>query len=613
MKKTLSLFMILCLVLACFGCNGEGGQKEPEKELTPPEISEKAMENFVAKLNKGNYVVSGTTGPVTKAVSPNQVLIEYPHDESPLIYAFMTVKDETFATMIEYGNMYEAEFSSTGTAIEAMGEFLPNNWLTISNGNMFELFFNNLEKPLEFTSNDYNVKRALCGLAGFSELALNRMEEVHMVMDAMDPTTVHFTALIPDDEALHRNYDDLDLKLEFGTAKGNEQIEKWMKDPVYPTTRTAWTKDDLSQIEIVFMRDYGNEALPFPGTASYAMKFDENAYQEFTGVKLTDSHFTEKDVEDYKNLLLSKGFTETTGVMPDGETHTVYKKIIREEYQAYSQLLVEYDNGLVVQGIEQHENPEYEGLAAISDLVQQNGFAALDETDAFKEWKAKNTAASQTEGWLYYFQYNLYSAFNLEYTDRAKAIEYLSNYADKLLANGFVEEYIYGEENRSVTSTNEFTSFRYVFNDEEEDDNTVYLEFKNQKCLSVDECLELLRKHGIPEADLHGDIGAREVTKYYYETLGFEGLRLTVYQPFDSMDEAEKYLDAYVPVLEEKGFIQFNPQKVGSQRSFVYFNEELAKYVGFDIYADGAGATICFEFVSWGQPDEGMMLSALRH
>ena len=611
MKKIVSLFMIFFLVMSCLGCNSEGGDKEPEKELTPPEISEKAMDNFVNKLNAGNYVVRGGDGPVTKAVSPEQVLVEYPHDESPLIYAFMTVKDETFETVIEYGEMDDVLFAIRGTAIEAMGDFLPNNWISISGGNMFELFYNNVEKPLEFTTNDYNVKKSLCGLAGYSEFALNRMEEVYMTMDAMDPTVVRFTAVIPDDEVARYYYDDLDLTLEFGAAKGNELIEKWMKDPVYPRSRTAWTRDDLAMIGNVFMRDYANEALPFPAVSSYAMIFDDKAYDAFTGILLTDTHFSEQDVEDYRNLLLSKGFTETTGMMPDGETHTVYRRLLREEYQAYSQLLVEYNDGLEVVGVLTHDSPEYEGLAAINGVITENGFVALDDTDIFKEWKARNTAGSQTEGWAYFFDYNLYLLFDMEFTDHAAAADYLSRYTDKLIASGLIDSYTPGEDNRRCESANGYVSFKYTFS--EQDDNIVRLEFKNQKSLTVEECLKLLEENGIPAADLHGDIAAKEVSRYYYEIVGFEGMRLMVYQPLDSMEAAENFLDNYVPVLDEQGYIQFNPEKIGSSRQFVYLNEELAKYVGFDLYPTEDGAQILFEFVSYGEPQESMMLSAFRH
>ena len=105
---------------------------------------------------------------------------------------------------------------------------------------------------------------------------------------------------------------------------------------------------------------------------------------------------------------------------------------------------------------------------------------------------------------------------------------------------------------------------------------------------------------------------ARDHIRYYYELIGFNGLFQRVYQPFDSVDRAERYLDKYIPILEERGYYQFDPQKVGSQRSFCWFNEETAKYVAFDIYGASDDGTIFFEFVSIEPESESIMLNAIR-
>ena len=55
--------------------------------------------------------------------------------------------------------------------------------------------------------------------------------------------------------------------------------------------------------------------------------------------------------------------------------------------------------------------------------------------------------------------------------------------------------------------------------------------------------------------------------------------------------------------MEEQGYVQFDPLKVGSVRQFVYFNEDLRKYEGFDLLRLENGAQIFFEFVSI-EPDQ---------
>ena len=146
MKKTtvIAVLAALCLLFVCCSCGTQGdnssNNNNEEKELTPPEISELALENFAGKLQAGNYVVAAQNGMTTNAVSPDQVYIAYPHEGYPMIYAYMTYKGETFATLIEYNEIGDIEFVSTDNALNAVGEILPNNWITITEGNLIELF-----------------------------------------------------------------------------------------------------------------------------------------------------------------------------------------------------------------------------------------------------------------------------------------------------------------------------------------------------------------------------------------------------------------------------------------------------------------------------------------
>ncbi len=613
--RILSLFLIVCVVLAACACSGKKEEEKPDPDRTPAEISEAAMNNFVKKLQDANYTVTGAAKSVTNVASADQVYFEYKNDYSPFSYVFMTVKDETFETMLydDEDAVYDVVFIAPEKAVDTVGELLPNTWITITENNLFELFYNDPSAPLEFTSNDQRVKKTLLALGGYSEFALQAMEEVHMIFDAENPKTVQFKAVVHDIPAARIEYDDLHLTLTFGEGKSDPRVDKWIKDPVYPRIRTAWRRDDLDLLDLVFFRDYGKEAIPFPQTSSYAMIFDEKAYDEFLGMRLKDSHWTEKDVEDYKELLRNNGFTEITSEMPGcDQPVTVYRRLLRDEYNAYSQLYPHYDNGLVVEGVLYHESPEYEGQPAINEVIQKKGFIALPETDLFTGWKAADTSGSQSEAWAYFFDYDLYMAFTLEYKDFESAKAYLENYADTLLENGFFSRFTPGEDNRMCASANDYISFRYEFGDDEGEENTVKLEFKNQKSLTVEETLHLIREYGIPEPDIHGEIASKDVARYRYEISQFDGLFLMIYQPYESTSAAEHYLDGFVPMLEDLGYYQFNPEKLGSQRQFLYFNEEQRKYVAFDLLPAEDGATIFYEIVSFDPPSDSMMLNAIR-
>ena len=613
MKKTTisALLLALCLLFVCCSCGTQGGgsgnTNNADTELTPPEISELAMDNFVKKLQAGNYSVTGMNGVVTNAVSPQQVYFVYPHEGYPTIYAYMTHNGETFAAMIENDQLDEAEFLSTSDAITAAGKILPNYWIEITGNSMFELFYNSMEKPLEFTSNDDSVKYTLCCLGGYGEFALSAMEEVHMVMDARDPSSVRFTAAIPDPPNKMYHYDDLDITLKFGAAESEPHVETWVKDPVYPRTRTGWTKDDVAVMDNVFMRGYGSSTVPFPAFASYALNFDQKAYDEFLGIRLTDAHATEQNVEEYKALLLSSGYTEVAEKQDDGSTLTVYRKLLRDKYHAYAELYPSFENGFSLVGVPYYEDPYYEGLPAISEAMQEHGFAALKETDLFTGWSAKDEAASRSEGFAYFFDYDFYMPFMLSFSDAEAARAYWDDYCEQLPAKGFEETFAVGENRREFKTADGAKCFRYSFYDD-----TVTLEVKSEPGLSTEEANRLIAEHGIPAANLSGNIGARDQSRYRYEISGFTGLLLTATQQFESSEKAEQFLNSYTAVLDEQGYLIIDPQKLASNREYVFFNEDLAKYVGFDYHPGENGASVLFEFFSAEPEEETMMQSALR-
>ena len=608
MKKILTLILVLCLFLTCSACNN--GNNDNVKPDEPTEVTaDITMANFVKKLKAGNYLIDAKNYVRTSVVSPEQVYFTYNNDSGYDDYAFVTLKGETFEGILDENALTEITFVSTDNAIDALTYLLPNNWITISDGNMFNLFYNNVDNPLEFTTNDENVKTTLLGLGGYGQLALANMEEVHMLLDKADPTSVRFTAVIHDIPAARIYYDDLDLTINFGVAQGDPRIDKWSKNPVYPATRTSWTRNDINTFEQLFMRGYGKDTIPFPSFASYTLRVDDSEYMSASRLYITDAHGTEKDVEGYIQALLNRGYKRESVTLSDGNKTDVYRLLLREEYGAYIQRFPSYDKGFEMELSLYYDTPTYEGLAAISDVVVKNGYAELPETDKISEWFGTDTGKRRSEGWAYFFNYDLYMQMLLKYEDYDAALAYCQDYGNRLIEKGFVEEYTPDSNGAKFRSTNGSKTFRYTFND----DGTLAFEFRSEKDISVEEVKKRIVDNGIPECDLHGDISARDITRYHYEISEFEGLYLNVYQPFDSNEEAEKFLDDYVAILEEQGYYYTNPQVIGSYRTFGYLNEELFKFVGFDLLRGEDSATVFFEFVSVGGREESILGSAIHY
>ena len=75
MNKILALLIAMCLILTCSGCTNSGDNDKPVDPDPQPEVidAEITMENFVKKLEAGNYVIDAKNYVKTTAVSPEQV------------------------------------------------------------------------------------------------------------------------------------------------------------------------------------------------------------------------------------------------------------------------------------------------------------------------------------------------------------------------------------------------------------------------------------------------------------------------------------------------------------------------------------------------------------
>lgn len=588
--KTISIFLLLSFILTTLAaCGSNSGDKSKAD-------SEKAMENFVSKLDSGNYVLRSGEYITVTVSSPEQVVFDYT-DASYTDFAYMSLNGETFRTDLPADAVGEVSYISQKSALKVATKRLPNSWIDASDGNMFNLFYNDPENPLTFSSHDENVKYLLLSLAGLGEMAYSKMQDVYVEMDKEDPSTVHITAVVDDDPVARIYYDDVDITITFGNAAGDARIEKWLSDPVYPETRTAWEDGDLFYLNSIFLPGYGEEAVPFPSFASYAMAFDEDVFAEKTEIYLIDGQATEADVENYKATLLANGFHEETETLADGSSATVYRKLLREDYRSYASLNPYYDNGFVLEAKRYYDNPTYSNLADINDLIQKFGFLPLENSENLSGWTAIDSAAERTESWLFFFDYVLSLLVTVQYEDVDALNQYLEAYGNSLMAAGYHPEYIAAGEEGDVldyyASPNGASTFRYADNQ----DGTITLQFRNEKDPSTAEVNQKIVDAGFPAITLFGNMFCRDISRYHMYTRGFKGLYLAISQPFDSPEAAEAFLDQYTAVLEDSGFFYENPTVIGSLKQIAYYDEERDMFVAFDYFPDGENTLVTFDFV----------------
>ena len=587
-KKLFTALIPICMFLtACAKGEPEGKTAEPDNGPSNAEISEQAMDNFLAGISEGNYTMDAGDYLKTYVYSKDLVWFDY-GDELYRDFAAMGVNDEVFQGFLADGGLDDVRFLGEGHAIDAAASRLPNGWLDISEGNIYNLFYNQQDEPLTFVSYEDAVKQSLLTFAGYNSTALWLMEEVYLEMDNIEPETVHLKAVVNNDMVARIDYDDIDIVITLGAAEDNEAAEAWMKAPVYPAARHEWDETDEFILNSVFLPGYGREAVPFPAFASYAFMMDDENFVAEDRVFMRDSHASEEDMADYIALLLKEGFSAA-----EEDGRTVYRRMLRDDYICYSSIAVDYDNGVNLTAEKYYDFPVYEGLAEVNKVIVPHGFNELPASDVFGEAKGTDRAYEQTESWLYFFTYDTVMYVDMPCNDRDKAADYLKKYGEGLIDAGFHVKNEEGEEPESYESENEFASFQYHFND----DDTVTLLFKVQKYIPADEAEAMIAQAGFPAIDLQEPIACRDLTRFEKFQYGLDlKAFITVSQTFADAAEAEAFLNDYEQKLNAAGFDRTSPTEAGTLKQVAIWNEDAGMLVGIDFFEQPDNTIVNFDF-----------------
>ncbi len=565
-----------------------------ETSASAAEISEKAMDNFLNKVDQGNYTINDGKFLKTTVYSKDQVYFEYT-DDIYNDFTVMSVNNETFQAYLKDGGLSDVTFVGEGQAVDAAKSRLLNYWTDeeVSQGNIYNLFYNSTEEPLTFVSYEDTVKRSLLSFAGYGTNALRLMHEVYMVMDNEDPSVVHLKAAVDADQVARIFYDDIDVTVTFGDAQSNAESDAWMSSPVYPNGRSGWTEEDIFVFNSVFLPGYGEAAIPFTPFASYALSIDEENFMMNDEVSIRDSHASSEDMADYIELLKQSGFNEVKETAEDGAEKTYYRRILREDYKCYSSIELEYDDGINMKARKYYDFPSYDNLDDINKVIESLGYTALPDSANFKSVSAVDIANEATESWLYFFTYDSVLYVYIDFDNHDEMVSYLKDYEESLMNADFYPVYVSEEEEPDrYESENEFSSFRYLL-----EDDTVTLMFKAEKYISADEAAVLIRDGGFPEMKLTDYITCRNLKQFAKVQYNVDyKTYLIISKTFETVKEAEDFLTDYESSLNAQGFDRVSPAEAGTNKQIAIYNEEKDMLVGVDFTEQNGGAFVNLEF-----------------
>ena len=579
----------------------ENSQEESPQEpsgLTPEqtaEISERAMDNFAAKIQGSGYTVSADGYLTAHVYSQDLVWFDYDDDDNYRDFAVMSVGGEVFQGFPDENGISGVSFLSEGSALETAGKRLPGYFLSMSEGNIYNLFYNDPEDPLKFVSYDTNVQNFVRTLVGYGEITLRYMHEVCLILDAEDPTCARLQCVVEDDEVARYYFDDIDIVITFGNAQPEPHAQAWMAEPEYPQARLEWSDADLFIFDSVFLPGYGREAVPYPSAVSYALTVDAERFVTDDAVYIRDPHATQEDMASYEAILSRNGFEKA-----DGDGTAEYRRLLRDETKCYSSISLEYDRGMNVTARKYYEYPKYEGLEAINAAITQRGYPALPETQAVTDLTAVDTGMEQTESWLYFYDYDMTMYVYGKYGDSEQLSEYLDSVAQGYLDAGYEPVWAVDEADGEVDHyrcADGSMTFRYHM---EDDGETVILLYKAEKLLTPDQIRKTMADEGFPEMDLSAYAAGRDHRKFQEVMYGRQYRSAISFSlRYESVEKASAFMDGYVALLDDKGFLNGPGNLVGSNKPTSFRLEEEGIGLAFEFMPSDSGETnIYFEFRS---------------
>ena len=619
MKRIIAIIFALLLCVSCCACQknetaeesvssgapvfGETQEEEPSEADTEAETTEeeteaeakidpdKVMDNFVAKLDAGDYVLD-VKGRVRINVYKDSEVDWYYSDEEKISKTCFTLNGETFQAIFSGDELDELMYYSPKSALEVCYNKLLNQWITIADGNMFDVFYNNVDNPLEFTSKDTDVKMTLLSFMGYSDMVLRFMHDIVVTMDAEDPTSVHIAAEVDDDTAGRHYYDDIDITVTFGAAEPDPVVAAWESDPAFPLDPSGWDGDNEAAIGTIFTRDYIDMAVPFPEFASYTLTYDREIMDRSSVLVFTDTHANESDVESYIAQLEKEGFVPK-------EDGSGYSKLIRPDYHAYSNLEVSYDNGLQLVATLDHDYIFYNSLEEINKVIAGYGFPELSEDAGLSDWIARDEAWARAESWAYFVDYNIYTVVKVQLKDVGTFEQYMKAYGEKLKEKGYEPQERAVPDDEEEEEEEEIPApSRYYNNNQAQcfwyytEGYTATLVFDEKKCLTPAEVTGKLKEGGFPELTLPEVYYSKDRQPYYYIISGFEGVYMDVDMFFDTVDEANALLADYSDQLEAAGFEAIDPRSVKSDKDVCYYNPETITFFEFSLYERPSGKAV---------------------
>ena len=430
--------------------------------VPPHEVSEKAMENFLDKIEKESYTIVGIDGILTTSYTDQNMITWFykpgtPHYDD---HFAVTVNDETFFGFIDNDkkSLEEISFIDKITAARAYESYLPTafNSNAVSGGNIWSVFHNDPTKPLLFhVAQKVKAYEILCRFCGVMDPQSDpaRMSQVTMEFDNVDVKTATFKFQYATGP---KTAEEKTITITFGEpVRTSSYVVDWVNNPnrEYPKAigelgawPSKWKVDILSTFKTGITVGKVNDVDPMPYDTIFSYATNSN-----DATCAYDGYFT---VHDYNSGIAEANHYMVTLLDNDYELElnadnvmVLKSPVMRARTDALgndselrSYITIEVNDGLVITARKYYTSTTIPGRVGVNHLldVSSDKYLPLPDDANITGWVGVEHNLAGFENYLCTYNVINFTYVYLTYTDATAMDTYLNNYLASLVANNYV-------------------------------------------------------------------------------------------------------------------------------------------------------------------------------
>lgn len=568
LNKLALLFVPILIAGGLSACSNDGSSVEPSPEPVPAHvISEKAMENFLDRIEKESYTIVGIDGILTTSYTDQNMITWFylPGATHYDDHFAVTVNDETFFGYIDNDkkSLEEISFVDKITAARAYESYLPTafNSNAVSGGNIWSVFHNDPTNPLLFhVAQKVKAYEILCRFCGVLDPQSDpaRMSQVTMEFDNIYVNKATFKFQYATGS---KTSEEKTITITFGEpVRTSSYVVDWVNDPnrEYPQAigelgkwPNKWEVDILSTfkygIEVGKVGDV--DPMPYDSIFSYATKSNDAtcAYDGYFTVHDYNSGVAEAN--HYMATLLDNDYELE---LNDDNVMILKSPVIRQrediagnmsEFRSY--ITIEINDGLNITARKYYTSTTISGRDNVNDFLQLSStkYLPLPDDSNITGWVGVEHNLAGFENYLCTYNVTNFTYVYLTYTDTTQMDTYLENYLSSLVAANYVH-------NDDDTYSKEDIEGRATVNVYSNTNGLATIYFRNFKFVNPVDLNAELVANNLPGLDTTKVQTIQDLKDYYNVRTG-GGFKHYYYVQFefDSYDDAAEFESAYGATL----------------------------------------------------------------